>query len=136
MSSRRLAQGRQRNLHHIEPVIQIVAKGSLFHQGCQIFVGGGHHANIHLDFLAAAHALELALLQNAQQFDLEIRRQLRYFIQKERAARPACSKRPRRMATAPVKEPFSCPKSSLSSTPGFSAMQFTEIKGLSLRGLV
>lgn len=86
MSSRRLAQGRQGNLDHVQPVIEIVAEGALLHHGRQVLVGGRHHADVHLDLLAAAHTLELPFLQNAQQLDLQVRRQLGDFVQKKRAA--------------------------------------------------
>ena len=42
---------------------------------------------------------------------------------------------PRRSATAPVKEPFLCPKSSDSSSPSGIAPQFTATKGACARGL-
>ena len=45
----------------------------------------------------------------------------------------ASSKRPLRRATAPVKAPFSWPKSSLSTRPGGKAAQLILISGLSLR---
>src|SRR5687768_2028460 len=47
----------------------------------------------------------------------------------------AAEKRPRRSATAPVKEPFLCPKSSDSSSPSGIAPQFTATKGAPERGL-
>ena len=48
----------------------------------------------------------------------------------------ANSKRPFRLACAPVKLPFSCPKSSLSKSVSVKAPQFTATNGLSLRKLV
>ena len=47
----------------------------------------------------------------------------------------ACSNRPIRRSVAPVKAPFSCPKSSLSSSCGESAAQWTATNGFSARGL-
>jgi hypothetical protein len=46
----------------------------------------------------------------------------------------AASKRPLRWRSAPVKAPFSWPKSSLSKSDSFKAAQFTFIKGPSRRG--
>ena len=46
----------------------------------------------------------------------------------------ACSKRPLRSPSAPVKAPRSWPKSSLSSSDSVSAAQLTLMKGASLRG--
>ena len=48
----------------------------------------------------------------------------------------ASSKRPSRRATAPVKDPFSCPNSSDSRTPCASAAQFTFTNGLDSRALL
>ena len=47
----------------------------------------------------------------------------------------ASSKRPTRFCNAPVNDPFSCPKSSLSTSPAGSAAQFTVTSSASLRGL-
>ena len=47
----------------------------------------------------------------------------------------ATSKRPSRRWKAPVKAPFSCPKSSLSTKPAGSAAQLTVISGRSRRAL-
>ncbi len=47
----------------------------------------------------------------------------------------ASSKRPRRAASAPVKAPFSWPKSSLSIRPSGRAAQFTLTKARAARGL-
>src|SRR5688500_10224543 len=47
----------------------------------------------------------------------------------------AAEKSPRRSATAPVKEPFLCPKSSDSSSPSGIAPQFTATNGAPERGL-
>ena len=47
----------------------------------------------------------------------------------------ARSKHPARAATAPVKAPFSWPKSSLSSTPSAKALQLTATNGWPTRSL-
>ena len=47
----------------------------------------------------------------------------------------ASSKRPMRSWIAPVKAPFSCPKSSLSRSVAGSAAQLTLMKGLVARSL-
>ena len=46
----------------------------------------------------------------------------------------ACSKRPRRCATAPEKAPFSWPNSSLSTSSAGTAAQFIFTKGWARRG--
>src|SRR5262249_33802876 len=53
----------------------------------QITVGGGHHAHVGLQHAAAADALELALLQYAQELGLRGERHLTYLVEEENAAR-------------------------------------------------
>ena len=65
-----LAQRRNVERHHVEPVIKIFAKGALLQRGAQILVGGGDHAHVDVARHVAAQALELALLQDAQQLHL------------------------------------------------------------------
>ena len=70
------------NWKHVQAVIEIVAK--LFvgdHRG-KIAVGGGHKSNINPDRLRASEALELLLLQNPQQFGLQLQRNIADFVQK------------------------------------------------------
>ena len=54
-------------------------------------------------------ALELAFLQHAQKFHLDVRRQIANLIEED-VPPSASSKRPWRRATAPVKAPFSWPE--------------------------
>ena len=57
-----LAQGRHVNGEYIEAVVEITAKGALFHGLFKIFVGGGNDAHIHLDGPLTADTLEFAFL--------------------------------------------------------------------------
>ena len=86
MSSRALAQRRHHQRHYVQAVVEILAKCPGFYRCCQILVGGGDQANVHRDGTRAAQALELPLLQHAQQLDLQRRRQLPNLIQKHHAA--------------------------------------------------
>ena len=61
-----LAQGRDKHGKGVEAVIQVGTKAPLLHGFEQVFIGGRHHAHVDFAGLAAAHALELALLQHAQ----------------------------------------------------------------------
>ena len=54
--------------------------------GGQVAIGGGDHARIDANGLRAAHALELLLLQHAQQLHLRLERQLADFVEEDRAA--------------------------------------------------
>ena len=74
-------------LHHIQAVKQILAKGFFFHQALQVSVRGGHDAHIHADALAAAHPLQFALFNDVQNFRLAFQGHVADFVQKERAAR-------------------------------------------------
>ena len=49
-------------------------------------MGGRHHTNIHLDWLATADGLDHPLLDGPQQFDLHVQGQVADFVQKEGAA--------------------------------------------------
>ena len=80
----------------------------------------------------AAHALELALLQDAQELDLGGRRQLAHLVEKQRAA-------VRQLETAFLRAgtgegAASWPNNSLSIRLSGSAPQFTLMKGLAERG--
>jgi hypothetical protein len=55
----------------------------------QRLVGGGNHAHVDLDRLAAADTLEHLVLQEAQQLGLQRDRHLADLVQEQGAARPA-----------------------------------------------
>jgi len=71
---------------HIEPVIQVFAKTAGGDLGFEVPVRGGHHPHVDGDRLAAAHRIDLAPLQHAQQLDLHVQRQVADFVEKDRAA--------------------------------------------------
>jgi hypothetical protein len=81
-----LSQRRQLHRHHVDPVEQVLAEPALLHGGAQVAVGRGHDAQVDLDGLVAAHPLELALLQEAEQLDLGRRRDLADLVEEQRAA--------------------------------------------------
>ena len=81
-----IAQRRQVDAHHVEPIKQILAEVALGDFFLQIDVGGGDHAHVHLHRLRIADALEFALLQDAQQFHLQLRLQRADLIEENRAA--------------------------------------------------
>src|ERR1017187_2564328 len=64
----------------------IGAKLLLLDHAPQVLISGGDHAYVHRDRAAAAEALDLPLLQNAQEFRLEFQRKVADFIEKQRAA--------------------------------------------------
>jgi hypothetical protein len=86
MSSRRSRKGGKKDRHHADAIVKIGAEVTGEHSRFQVPVGRGHQPHIHLDGVIAAHALELAFLQHAQQLGLKGRRDLPDLIQKQRAA--------------------------------------------------
>ena len=68
------AQGRDRDVHHVEAVVEVFAERPRLHQRHEVLVRCRDDADVDFDFLAAAHALETALLKHAEQFDLQLLR--------------------------------------------------------------
>ena len=83
---RALAQGRHENRHHVEPVIQVLAKLAGLHRRFQVAVGGGDDPHVHPQGLAAAEPLQLAFLQHPQQLGLKLRRNIADLVQEQSAA--------------------------------------------------
>ena len=81
-----LAQRRQRQGHHIEAEIQIVAQVPGLHRFLQVAVARCHHAHVERHRLDRPDAQHFALLQHTQQLDLDRMRQLGHFVEKQRAA--------------------------------------------------
>ena len=61
-----LAQRRQLNGDHVQPVVEILAEPPFVREPAQIDVGRRDDADVDLDRLHAAEAHELALLHHAQ----------------------------------------------------------------------
>ena len=80
-----LAQWRRVQGQHIEAVIQVLAKAPGGNLSLQVAVGGGNHAHVHGHGFGAAHRVHHALLQHAQQLDLQLQRQVANLVQKNRA---------------------------------------------------
>src|SRR5829696_2847636 len=66
---------------YIEAVIEIHSEKLLRDQPGEILIGCGHHAYTDAPGMRAAQALELLLLQNAQQLRLQFERNIADFIQ-------------------------------------------------------
>ncbi len=80
------AQGRHGDGEDVESVVQILAELALVNQSFEIAMGCRDQAHVHLDGFHAAHALELALLQHAQQLHLHVERQVADLVEKQGAA--------------------------------------------------
>ena len=72
--------------HDVEPVEQILAEAAARDLLLEVAVGRGDEAHVDVDRLDAADALELALLQRAQQLDLHLDRDLADLVEEQRAA--------------------------------------------------
>ena len=72
MSLPAIAQRRQMNRKHIQPVVKIAAERADGHHLVQIGIGGGDQPELHGDRSGAAEAAEAALFDHLEQFDLQI----------------------------------------------------------------
>ncbi|KAG1437220.1 hypothetical protein G6F57_020339 [Rhizopus arrhizus] len=75
------AQRRDRNGVDRQAVIEVGPEIAGLHQVAQAAVGGRHDAHVHRTRAVVAQALDLAVLQRAQQFGLHQQRQFAHFIQ-------------------------------------------------------
>ena len=80
--------------------------------------------------LVAADALELVLLEHAQHLRLRLERHVADLVEEAACRRRPPRTCPRGARSAPVKAPFSCPKSSLSTSSRLIAAQFIATNGL------
>ena len=83
---RALAQRREGQVHDRETIEEILAEPPRLQLGLQILVGRGDDAGVDAEHLAAPDALELTLLQKAEELDLQRRAHLADLVEEERAA--------------------------------------------------
>ena len=86
MSSAPFAQRRQPSGTTLRAVEEVLAELALLDHGLEVAVRGRHEAHVDLDGLRSAHALELALLQQAQQLHLHRWANVADLVEEERAA--------------------------------------------------
>ncbi|MNV23185.1 hypothetical protein D3C71_1141900 [compost metagenome] len=80
------AQRRDGHGVHRQPVVQVGAERAIAHLLAQVAVGGGDHAHVHAARAVGAQALDLAVLQRAQQLSLHGQWQLAHLVEEQRAA--------------------------------------------------
>ena len=80
------AQRRDFQSEHIESEVKILAQRAGADRLRRMAIGRRQYPDIRFDHLAAAQAQELALLQHAQQFDLDRRRHFSHLVEEQRAA--------------------------------------------------
>ena len=81
-----IAQRRHPDRDHVEPVVQVLAEPPFLDRLLEIDVGGGDESEIRLDRMRAADALDLFLLDRAQQLGLQLVAQIADLVEEQRAA--------------------------------------------------
>src|SRR5581483_11143821 len=82
-----LAQRGQPDRDDVDPVVEILAEPPLLHRALEIHVGGRDQPERRLDWLGAANALDLPLLDRAQELRLQIEPQVADLVEEQRAIR-------------------------------------------------
>ena len=81
-----LAQRRERNLESVDAIEEVCAERAVGDDRVQVAIRRGDYPDVYFYFADAAYPLEGARLDGPQEFRLQLRGQLRDFVQKERAA--------------------------------------------------
>ncbi|MNZ48147.1 hypothetical protein D3C78_658850 [compost metagenome] len=81
-----LAQWRQLQGYHVEAVVQVAAELPTLAELVEVGLGCGDHPAVHRNALVRAQALQGALLQYPQQFDLQVDRHALDFIEEQGTA--------------------------------------------------
>ncbi len=131
MSSGRSRRGGKLDREGADAVVEIAAKASSSGHCAKVAMSGAHQPKIRVDLLDVADASEDSGLQQAQQLDLQRQGDVAHLVEKQ-VPPSAASTSPVLRPSAPVKAPFSWPKSSLSKRDSVSPEQSTGTKG---RGL-
>src|ERR1700693_2481722 len=81
-----LPQGRKHHLDHVQPVIKIETKLTLFDGIAELPIGGSDHAQVHVNVANATQPPEVLLLERPQEFGLDHDGHLADLVQKNGAA--------------------------------------------------
>src|SRR5690606_19235084 len=81
-----VAQRRQVDADDVQAIEQVLAEVAARHLLLEIDVGRGDDANIDLDSGGITDALELALLEHAQELDLQLRLHRADLVEEDRSA--------------------------------------------------
>ena len=101
-----VAQRRHPQRDDVQAVVEVLAERSLLDRLLQVDVGGRNQPEVGLDRVRPADALDLALLDGAQQLGLQLVAQVADLVQEQRAAGCASSNLPSCWRMAPVNAPF------------------------------
>ena len=80
-----VTQRRQLYRKDVQAEVQVAAEPAAGDLRVQVAIGGGDDSHVRRAQLAAAHTLVGALLQDAQELRLQLRRHFRYLVEKQRA---------------------------------------------------
>ena len=111
----------------VQSIVEVTPKLSGEERSLELAVRRGEHAHVDRNRLGAPDALELSFLQDPEESDLGLCRQLAHLVEEERStigqletAKPSLDRAGER--------PFSCPNSSDAIREGGMAAQFTRTK--------
>ena len=82
----RSRNGGQTQIDHVQAIEKVFAERAVLDRFGEVAVGGGDDADVHLDRLGAADAVDFAFLNGAQQLGLQARIHLADFVEQQRAA--------------------------------------------------
>src|SRR5258708_25050112 len=80
-----LPQWWQLDWEHVQTIVEVAAELAVIHHLLQIPICCSNQPDVHLMSASASQTLKLLFLQDAQQFGLQGRRNIAYFVQEERA---------------------------------------------------
>ena len=129
ISPARSRSRRQADGEHVDAVVQILAEPALGDQRRQVTIGGGNDPHVEGNLVLPAHAADAARLQRTQQAGLRVCRHVADLVEEQRAAMRLLELAGCCAPPAPVKAPFSCPNSSLSTSSRGIAAVFTATNG-------
>ena len=84
------AQGGDPEVDDTETVVEVFAEAALFHHGGKIAVGSSKDADVDRDAMGGADWPDLFFLQGAQQFGLQVERQLADLVEKDGSSLGGC----------------------------------------------
>ena len=81
-----IAQRRHPDRDDVDPVVEVLAEPPFLDRLLEVDVGRGDQAEVGLDRLGAADALDLPFLDRAQQLGLQVEAQVADLVEEQRAA--------------------------------------------------
>jgi hypothetical protein len=78
-----LAQGRHPDIDDVEPIIEVLTEVPFLDLLLEVAIGRRYDPHVRIDGLLASDALELALLEDAQDLDLNVLVDFAYLVEEE-----------------------------------------------------